>query len=101
MPYLDREEYLNAIKNKVGEDESEEALSFIANMTDTYDELSNRNKGYNDLETKYNELKKEYKERFFSGGGGETDTIIESEEKTESEDEDEKVLTYENLFKSE
>ena len=100
MPYLDREEYLNAIKNKVGEDESDETLAFIANMTDTYDELTNRNKGYDDLETKYNNLKKEYKDRFFSGGS-ETDTIIESEEETESDKEDEKVLTYENLFKTE
>ena len=99
MPYLDREEYLNAIKNKVGEDESDEALEFIANMTDTYDELINRNKGYDELETKFNNLKKEYKERFFSGGGN--DTIIETEEESESDNEDEKILTYENLFKSE
>lgn len=99
MPYLEREEYLNAIKNNVGDDESEEVLEFITNMTDTYDELTKRNKGYNELETKFNNLKKEYKERFFSGGGN--DTIIETEEETETDNEDEKILTYENLFKSE
>lgn len=66
--FLNKEEYLASLKAKIGEDTSDESLKFLEDMTDTYDELSNRGSG-EDWKTKYEELDKswreKYKKRFF------------------------------------
>lgn len=68
MSVLNREEFMNRINAYVGEDTSDEALSFIGDMSDTYDEL---NKGSGEWESKYKNLdaewRKKYKERFLTG----------------------------------
>ena len=74
MAILTRDEYMNRIKERIGEDESPEALSFIADMSDTFDGNANATRISEleqELESERNalaDLRKEYKERFFSGG---------------------------------
>ena len=68
MSVLNRDEFMNRVNAFVGEDTSDEALSFIGDMSDTFDEL---NKGSSEWKTKYDNLdadwRKRYKERFLSG----------------------------------
>ena len=70
MPaFTSREEMMNALNAVVGENPSDEAVTFIANLSDTYDHHMNT---INDTNKKYTELKKDYTTRFTkqSGNGG-------------------------------
>ena len=42
MAMLDREKFFERIKERLGEDDSDEALSFLEDVTDTYDDLERR-----------------------------------------------------------
>lgn len=45
MAMLDREKFFERIKERLGEDDSDEALSFLEDVTDTYDDLERRAAG--------------------------------------------------------
>ena len=103
MSVLSKEDLLSAIKTRFGEDNSDEAIKFLEDVTDTISDLESKANGDGeDWKTKYTELDKEwrkrYTDRFFSGSleGSEDDNI---EEHTGSEDNTPK--TYEDLFKTE
>lgn len=76
MAVLNREDFLKAVNERVGNDTSDDALAFIENMTDTYAHLEEA--GQDDKETvEYWKNKAEeidegwrvkYQNRFFSGG---------------------------------
>lgn len=72
MAVLSKEEYLNKLQEKFGSDSSDESISFVEDMVDTYSDLEKRNQGDGvDWQKKYNDLdaywKKRYRTRFFSG----------------------------------
>lgn len=74
MAILTREEYLKRIQDMIGDDSSDESVSFLEDLTDTYNDLDNRANGDGeDWKTKYEEndkaWKKRYMQRFFSGSG--------------------------------
>lgn len=87
---LSREEFSEIISRLVGEDTSDEALTTVKNMMETYDELSSSSEldkireELRDKEEKYEELKKEYIKAFLSGPPKE----VEVEVKVEEEDKD-------------
>lgn len=96
MPYLDKETFMARLKEKIGEDLSDDSISFIEDASDTYDELMRRSEGQEDWKTKYEENDREwrekYRERFFS---------TPEEAKKEQEEnikEDGEKRTFEELF---
>ena len=95
-----KEEILEAIKGRIGDDSSDETIAFLEDITDTLNDYDNKTKTDTDWKTKYEENDKEwrkrYTDRFFnneedsgSKGSDETDEIEEPEEPT----------TFEDLFK--
>lgn len=73
MAILSREEYFSRLHDRLGEDTSDESISFLEDMTDTYNDMENRvNSDGVNWEQRYKELdeswKKRYRHRFFSGG---------------------------------
>ena len=95
MPKLERDAFMERIKAIVGEATDDDALSFIADMTDTYDGLaqpSDWEEKYNAEHAAHEALRKEYKDRFFSGG---TDSQHDPEPDKPGAEE----ITYEDLFK--
>lgn len=90
MARLSKEEYFNSINKMLGENTSEEALQFIENMTDTYNELDNNaSKGeytQEDIDNINRSWSKKYRERFFSGGeiNLPPDKNIEEEQRSEN-----------------
>lgn len=73
MAILNREEYLKRLEDFFREDSSDEAISFIEDMTDTYTDLNDRiQTGDEDWKRRYEEndaaWRKRYRSRFFSGG---------------------------------
>lgn len=96
MAVLTREEFFDRVQSVVGTDTSDDMLTFIEDMTDTYNSLEERATTDGDWEQRYHDLdeswKEKYKKRFFSGGG--SSRVIE-EVKTEEEKKD---IDYDDLF---
>lgn len=87
-----KEELLQSLKGFIGEDESENAIAFLEDFSDSFTDNSEE---LVELTNKYNSLKKRYKERFF----GEDD---EGEKFAEDENEDnEKEIKIKDLFTEE
>lgn len=99
MAVKTRDELLEAIRTRIGDDQSDEAIALIEDFSDTYDDLDKKAKGDGeDWKTKYEENDKswrqKYRDRFFNTGNKEKD-----EEETKEEDEEKKTLSYDELFK--
>lgn len=75
MSVLGREQFLEKISAMVGDDTSDTSISFIEDMTETYDSLANSDN--EDWKKKYEEndasWRQRYRERFFSGSNGDED----------------------------
>lgn len=91
-----KEELFEAIKNKFAEDDSEETISLIEDITDTVNDYEGRLSSDTDWKTKYEtndaEWRKKYKERFFNSAG------TENEDPIEDVPEQNKKLKFEDLF---
>lgn len=89
MAVLTKEEFFSRLNERLGNDNSDEAITFLEDMTDTYQDLINRvNNSGEDWERKYHELdeswKRKYQHRFFHGGDYMINGKIEATESEES-----------------
>lgn len=96
MAILTKEQLMESIRNRVGEDTSDDALTFIENVNDTIENMTTDKN--TDWKTKYEEndaaWRQKYKDRFFNTSSEDKDDDFEEEEKK-------KPMTYEALFKEE
>lgn len=96
MAVKTKDELLEIIKERIGDDTSDETISFIEDITDTLSDYEEKATNLNneDWKTKYEENDKmwreKYRERFFS-------KEVEKEDEDFSEDEV-KSLSYDDLF---
>lgn len=101
MAILDREAFITRLQERVGDDNSDSALQFIEDMTDTFNDLETRSSGTSDeqWQEKYDQLdatwREKYKARFFNS---ETtpDDVIEGQEKDIKDDSDK--VSFDDLF---
>ena len=73
MAVLSRDEYFARLNERLGSDTSEESITFLEDMTDTYNDMEKRTNGDGvDWEQRYHDLdeawKARYQHRFFNGG---------------------------------
>ena len=78
MSVLSKNELFNKLHSFIGDDSSEEAIGFMEDVTDTFNEIENRSNGDGiDWKKKYedndNAWKAKYRHRFFSSDGGNYD----------------------------
>lgn len=97
MAVRNKEEILEAIKTRVGEQTDDETISFLEDVSDTFTDLETRANGdCEDWKTKYEENDKMWRERyttrFFS-------KEPEPDPKPEPEPEPEVKKTFSDLFK--
>lgn len=101
MAVLSRDDFMARINERVGDDNSDEALSFIEDMTDTFDDLSSSsNTDEDEWEKKYNELDKEWRERYkarFMSSGTDPQSVIDEQKEDIKDDGTE--TTFDDLFK--
>ena len=99
MAVLTKEELLERIKTKIGEDTSDESLSLIEDVSDTIKDMESKSKDSTDWEKKYKEndemWRKKYRDRFFSAAPKDEDDDIDASSNLE----DQKPLTFDDLFK--
>lgn len=90
MAVLTSEELIEKVKARIGEDTSDEAISFLEDVTDTIADYNDKLK--EDWKTKYEENDKEWRKRY-------TDRFNGEDIKPPKIDEDEvEIKTYEDLF---
>lgn len=97
MAVKTREEILEAIRTRVGDQTDDETIYFLEDVTDTLKDLETRANGDGEnWEQRYKdndaEWRKKYKERFFSSEPDEP-------KEPKQEEEEEKPKTFEDLFK--
>ena len=96
MAVRTKDELLEIIRGRIGDDTSDETISFIEDITDTLSDYEEKatNSNNEDWKTKYEENDKmwreKYRERFFS-------KEVEKEDEDFEEDEV-KSLSYDDLF---
>lgn len=61
---LNKEEFLATLKNRVGEDTSDDAIRFLEDMSDTYDDLIKRTGDSDDWKKKYEENDKSWRDKY-------------------------------------
>lgn len=103
-----KSELIEQIKTFIGDNDSDEALAILEDVTDSFTDLESKSSDPEDWKKKYEDNDKEwrrkYKERFSApvrqpkGSDDEPDV---PDEPDEPDVPDEKELTYDNLFKSE
>lgn len=96
---LSKDELLKKLKDKIGEDTSDETISLIEDISDTISDLDNKSKNETNWEQKYKEndemWRNKYRDRFFNSPA--------TEEEPAQELPDDKIekannLKYEDLF---
>lgn len=94
-------ELIEAIKTFIGENDSDEALAILEDVSDTFTDLEGKTTDKEDWKKKYEENDKmwrtKYKERFSAPV---TKDEPEEPEIPEGNPEEEKELTFDNLFKN-
>lgn len=99
MAVRSKDELMQILRAKLGEDSSDDTLTLMEDISDTYDELDNKAKGDGtDWKTKYEnndaEWRKRYRDRFYNSDANDNDFNDDNDD-----DEKPKVLTFEQLFK--
>lgn len=93
---------MELIKTKFAEDNSDDTIAFIEDVSDTLDDYDNRLSSTTDWEAKYNELdeswKKKYKDRFFSKDEVSNEGSASAESLDDVEEENNEPKTYDDLF---
>lgn len=96
MAVRTREEILQSVRERFGDDTSDDSLALVEDITDTITDLENKaNNDNTNWKKKYEDndaaWRKKYRDRFFSGGS--------DDDKDEPDEPQKKNYTYENLFK--
>lgn len=99
MAIKSKEEILEQINARIGEDNSDEAIAIIEDITDTLDDFEARANGDGvDWKARYEEndteWRNKYKERFFNAEPNEDNNL------DETEPDNDKPKSYADLFKS-
>lgn len=85
------DEFMSMIRNRVGDSTSDEDIAFIEDANDTLKSFENSQSEIERLKSDNEDLRKRYKERFFSASSA-------IDDKNES-DEETKMTTFDDLFK--
>lgn len=98
MAVLTKDELTKRMADRFGETEDENDISFMEDITDTFDDLQNNANvtQLKELQDKYNSLQKKYRDRFFNTGGveSEPEDLLET-----TPDPEPTILKFDDLFK--
>ncbi len=101
MAIRTKDEILEIIKTKIGDDISDDSLSFIEDITDTLNDYEERLSDSTDWEKKYTELDNEWREKYKSRFFAPATDVVDDEEKIEDTEKESTNLSYEDLFEDE
>lgn len=97
MAVLNRNDLTERLKQRFGESENDDDISFMEDITDTFDSLNSDEKEQelNEITNKYKTLQKKYRDRFFTKSADEDeDDLLDT-----TPDPEPKRYKFEDLFK--
>ena len=90
------EELIESVKGKIGEDISDESISLIEDISDTYNDVVTRYTTSEDWKKKYEDNDAEWRRRYIERFSGK---VEDKEDFSEDDKEEKEIKTYEDLFK--
>lgn len=97
MAIKSKEELIKQINDKFGEDNSDEVIALLEDISDTFDDLTDKATNGSEWKTKYEDSVKKYRERFMQAPDKSEDLEQDDTEVEETEE----LKTFEDLFKTE
>ena len=97
MAVKTREEILEAIKSKIGEDTSDDSISLLEDITDTIDDYETRVVDKTDWKNKYDELDATWRRKYIERFSGKSGEDIKNEQEEQIKD-DSEPRTFDELF---
>lgn len=92
------EELMESVRNRLGDDQSDEALALLEDISDTYGDMQSRTSGGEDWKKKYEdndaEWRQKYRDRFFHKSNNNDD-----DDGDDGGGNSNKPLTFDELFK--
>lgn len=92
------EELLESVRTRLGDDQSDEALALLEDISDTYNDMKSHTDGGEDWKKKYEindaEWRQKYRDRFFNKSNND-----DGNDDDNDGDKNKKPLTFNDLFK--
>lgn len=97
MAVKTRDEIVEAVRSRIGEDTSDEAISLLEDVTDTFTDYETRVADKTDWKTKYNELDASWRKKYMERFSGKTGEEVKKEQEEQIKD-DSEPRTFDELF---
>lgn len=97
MAVKTRDEIMEAIRKRIGEDTSDEAISLLEDVTDTLEDYETRVADKTDWKTKYDEMDASWRKKYMDRFSGKTGEEVKEEQEEQIKD-DSEPRTFDELF---
>lgn len=97
MAVKTRDEIVEAVRERIGEDTSDEAISLLEDVTDTFTDYETRVADKTEWKTKYDELDASWRKKYMERFSGKTGEEVKKEQKEQIKD-DSEPRTFDELF---
>ena len=91
------DEIMEAIRKRIGEDTSDEAISLLEDVTDTFADYETKVADKTDWKTKYDEMDASWRKKYMDRFSGKTGEEIKEEQEEQIKD-DSEPRTFDELF---
>jgi hypothetical protein len=98
MAVKTRDEIMEAIRKRIGEDTSDEAISLLEDVTDTFTDYETKVADKTDWKTKYDEMDASWRKKYMDRFSGKTGEEVKDEQEEQIKD-DSETRTFDELFK--
>lgn len=97
MAVKTRDEIVEAVRKRIGEDTSDEAISLLEDVTDTFADYETRVADKTDWKTKYDEMDASWRKKYMDRFSGKTGEEVKEEQEEQIKD-DSEPRTFDELF---
>ena len=97
MAVKTRDEIIEAIRTRIGEDTSDEAISLLEDVTDTFTDYETRVADKTDWKAKYDEMDASWRKKYMDRFSGKTGEEVKEEQEEQIKDDGE-IRSFDELF---
>ena len=97
MAVKTRDEIIEAVRKRIGEDTSDEAISLLEDVTDTFADYETKVADKTDWKTKYDEMDASWRKKYMDRFSGKTGEEVKDEQEEQIKD-DSVPVTFDELF---